>query len=147
MNTKKAFIILCLVVLISCTASPKEPLKIGVVATLSGVGAFQGQQELRGLELAVNEINAIGGIDGRPELVPARGDAFWAGRPAGQCGGGAGCGPGREGGGEPHPVSPGLFPAPDDRGVRHPALRRPDLGVLNGVAGRFKGTYHLFREE
>ncbi|RLC75389.1 MAG: hypothetical protein DRI61_14995 [Chloroflexi bacterium] len=43
----------------------EEVVKIGVVATLTGVGAYQGQQELRGLELARDEINEAGGIDGK----------------------------------------------------------------------------------
>ncbi len=43
----------------------KGAIKIGVVATLTGVGAYQGQQELRGLELARDEINSKGGIKGK----------------------------------------------------------------------------------
>jgi branched-chain amino acid transport system substrate-binding protein len=41
------------------------PLKIGVIATLTKLGAYQGQQVLRGLELARDEINSSGGIAGR----------------------------------------------------------------------------------
>lgn len=44
---------------------PKGTIKIGVIATLTGVGAYQGQQELRGLELARDEINMKGGINGK----------------------------------------------------------------------------------
>lgn len=47
-----------------------EPVRIGVIATLTGVGAYQGEQSLKGLEFARDEINASGGINGRPiELV------------------------------------------------------------------------------
>lgn len=43
----------------------KGTIKIGVIATLTGVGAYQGQQELRGLELARDEINLKGGMNGK----------------------------------------------------------------------------------
>ncbi len=47
-----------------------KPVKIGVIATLTGVGAYQGQQELRGLELARDELNTAGGINDRKiELI------------------------------------------------------------------------------
>jgi branched-chain amino acid transport system substrate-binding protein len=45
-------------------SNPGE-IKIGVVATITGVGAYSGQQELRGLQLAQDEINANGGINGK----------------------------------------------------------------------------------
>jgi branched-chain amino acid transport system substrate-binding protein len=40
-------------------------IKIGVVATQTGVGAYPGQEEIRGIELAVEEINDKGGINGK----------------------------------------------------------------------------------
>lgn len=42
-----------------------EPLRVGFVAQLSGVGAELGDQERNGAQLAVEEINAAGGVAGR----------------------------------------------------------------------------------
>ncbi len=48
-----------------------EPIKIGGIFALTGLGASQGIQEFRGAQLAIDQINAKGGIDGRPlKLVP-----------------------------------------------------------------------------
>jgi len=49
-----------------CAAQSKDPIKIGVVTPLSGTYAGIGQQVRWGLELATKEINAAGGIMGRP---------------------------------------------------------------------------------
>ena len=47
-----------------------EPIKIGYMATLTGEGATWGQHERDGALLAVKEINAKGGVLGRPlELI------------------------------------------------------------------------------
>lgn len=55
-------------------AGSSGPLKIGVIGPLSGPLAYGGEDHLRGYQLAVDEVNADGGIDGRQvELVP--GDA------------------------------------------------------------------------
>ena len=43
-----------------------DPIKIGVVTPLSGTYAGIGQQVRWGLDLAVKEVNAAGGIMGRP---------------------------------------------------------------------------------
>lgn len=54
--------------LVSCTA--KEPIRVGFVAQLTGVQAELGVQERNGVQLAVEEINAAGGVAGRPiELI------------------------------------------------------------------------------
>jgi len=42
-----------------------ETIKIGVIGTLTGAGAFQGQEEVRGIQIAVDEINSNGGINGK----------------------------------------------------------------------------------
>jgi len=56
--------------LLSTTAHAAEPVKIGVATPLSGTYAGIGQQVRWGLEMAAEEINADGGIDGREvELV------------------------------------------------------------------------------
>lgn len=56
-----------------CLAVPAhavEPIKIGMVAALSGQSAKSGEALSRGLTVAIDEINAAGGILGRPvELV------------------------------------------------------------------------------
>ena len=47
-----------------------DPIKIGYIATLTGEGATWGQHERDGALLAVKDINAKGGVLGRPlELV------------------------------------------------------------------------------
>lgn len=53
------------------------PIRIGVIGPLSGALAYGGEDHLRGYQLAVDEVNAEGGIGGRQvELVP--GDAATA---------------------------------------------------------------------
>jgi branched-chain amino acid transport system substrate-binding protein len=47
-------------------ASAAEPHVIGAINPLSGTNAVQGRDMKRGEELALNEINATGGINGRP---------------------------------------------------------------------------------
>lgn len=48
----------------------EEPIKVGLVAALSGQSAKSGEALTRGLTIAINEINAAGGVKGRPlELV------------------------------------------------------------------------------
>ncbi|SQF98260.1 extracellular ligand-binding receptor [Paucimonas lemoignei] len=47
-----------------------EPIKVGLVAALSGQSAKSGEALTRGLSMAINEVNAKGGVLGRPlELV------------------------------------------------------------------------------
>lgn len=69
---KKIFIILfiiCLVAISGC-AEKKEPIKIGAVLTMTGSGAHIGEEVRDGLNLAIEEVNARGGINGREvELV------------------------------------------------------------------------------
>lgn len=43
-----------------------EPIKIGSISALTGVGAAIGEAERRGAQLAIDEINANGGVLGRP---------------------------------------------------------------------------------
>lgn len=42
-----------------------EPFKIGLVATITGSAALEGEQIKRGAEMAIKEINEIGGVAGR----------------------------------------------------------------------------------
>lgn len=64
-----AIVVLGAVVLNTTTGlfslSKNDTINIGVVATITGVGSYQGQQELRGLQLAVDEINANNRINGK----------------------------------------------------------------------------------
>ncbi|WP_245688418.1 substrate-binding protein [Vibrio sonorensis] len=56
--------ILAFSLLISACSGGKAPIKIGLVLPLTGTFAVYGQQALRGAELAVDQINAEGGILG-----------------------------------------------------------------------------------
>lgn len=56
--------------LAACSGSPtaptsdKTPIKIGVIGTLTGGAADVGQTQLEGINIAVDEINSKGGVDG-----------------------------------------------------------------------------------
>jgi len=66
----KACAISALGLCLAAQAHAAEPIKIGVVAALSGQSAKSGEALTRGLNVAIDEINAAGGILGRPvELV------------------------------------------------------------------------------
>src|SRR5919202_2699559 len=56
---------------LSTTAMAAEPIKVGLVATLSGQSAKSGEGITRGLTIAIDEINKHGGVLGgrRLELV------------------------------------------------------------------------------
>jgi branched-chain amino acid transport system substrate-binding protein len=54
--------------------SEKKPIKIGALYPLTGNVAQMGQQELKGSELAVKQINEAGGIDGH-KIVLVKADA------------------------------------------------------------------------
>ena len=55
-------------------AAAQEPIRIGHVAALSGASAQSGEAITRGLAVAIDEINAKGGLLGgrKLELDPAR---------------------------------------------------------------------------
>ena len=66
-------VILALLVLTACapagqpqTAAETKPVKIGAIFPLTGGSTHEGIDERRGVELAVEQINAAGGIGGRP---------------------------------------------------------------------------------
>lgn len=46
-------------------AQGKEPVKIGLVSSKSGVFAQQGEEVIRAVQFAIDEANANGGVDGR----------------------------------------------------------------------------------
>ncbi len=51
-----------------------EPIKVGLVAALSGQSAKSGEAITRGLSVAIDEINASGGVLGRPIELVSRDD-------------------------------------------------------------------------
>lgn len=46
--------------------STVQPVKIGFISALSGIGGAIGEENLKAVQLAIDEINVKGGIDGRP---------------------------------------------------------------------------------
>ncbi|MCL1941817.1 MAG: ABC transporter substrate-binding protein [Synergistaceae bacterium] len=63
---KKLFAGICLLLLLTGTVFAADPIKIGYIATLTGEGSTWGQHERDGALMAVKEINAAGGLLGRP---------------------------------------------------------------------------------
>lgn len=61
------FSVLLLIVfsLLSCSKKQPETIKIGVVLPLTGDGAAYGQKEKNGIELAIQQVNESGGINGK----------------------------------------------------------------------------------
>ncbi len=57
---------IAVVTLVAGSAQAADPIKVGVVTPLSGSYAPIGKQVRWGAELAVKEINAAGGVNGRP---------------------------------------------------------------------------------
>ncbi|PIR04572.1 MAG: hypothetical protein COV59_00400 [Candidatus Magasanikbacteria bacterium CG11_big_fil_rev_8_21_14_0_20_39_34] len=67
---KVLFLLMSIFILSGCSQSTslseqKDPIVVGGVFALTGVGAAIGEQEYKGAQLAVDEVNAAGGIDGR----------------------------------------------------------------------------------
>lgn len=56
------------------TALAEDPIRIGLVTALSGQSAKSGEAISRGIGLAIDEINAAGGVLGRPLELVARDD-------------------------------------------------------------------------
>lgn len=50
---------------LAALAQGKEPVKIGLVSSKSGVFAQQGEEVMRAVQFAIDEANAKGGVDGR----------------------------------------------------------------------------------
>jgi branched-chain amino acid transport system substrate-binding protein len=55
-------------------AAPPEPVKIGVIGPFSGPSSDFGKPMLQGIELAIDEINAVGGYLGRPLALVVKDD-------------------------------------------------------------------------
>lgn len=58
---------------LSAMAQGKEPVKVGLVSSKSGVWAEMGEETIRGVRFAIDEVNAKGGIEGMKVEV-AEGD-------------------------------------------------------------------------
>ena len=56
------------------SAHAQEPIKIGFSGALTGPAAFVGVEIKRGAEIAIDEINAKGGIMGRKLVLVSRDD-------------------------------------------------------------------------
>src|SRR6478752_10554724 len=56
------------------TALAADPIKIGLVTALSGQSALSGEAITRGLQLAIDEVNAKGGLLGGRQLELVRRD-------------------------------------------------------------------------
>jgi len=63
-------------------ASAADPFRVGEFASLTGASASFGQSSHKGTELAVEEINAAGGVLGRPIELITEDDQSQAGQPA-----------------------------------------------------------------
>src|SRR6478735_5557500 len=74
-------LLLAVPLLVSFSASAQETIKIGLVTALSGQSARAGEAITRGLAVAIDELNAKGGVLGRKfelvrrddEATPAKG--------------------------------------------------------------------------
>ncbi len=62
---RSALTTLCLISIFQVTTTAAEDLKIGTTLTLTGAYSTYGQQALHGIELAIEEANAKGGVGGR----------------------------------------------------------------------------------
>ena len=71
---RSSFLCLWLVLLVGCTrgAPGGAPIKFGLIAPLSGHSGASGEAIQRGMLLAADEINAAGGVLGRPLAIVAR---------------------------------------------------------------------------
>ncbi|HEX6363818.1 MAG TPA: ABC transporter substrate-binding protein, partial [Albitalea sp.] len=56
---------LCTVLPLAAWAQAKDPVRVGLVSSKSGVFSQQGEEVIRGVMFAIEEANAKGGVDGR----------------------------------------------------------------------------------
>jgi branched-chain amino acid transport system substrate-binding protein len=64
-------IIIAILIIVGFNSAPKneETIKIGVIASLTGPGAYLGEQFVDGLQIALTDINNNGGIDGKKIIL------------------------------------------------------------------------------
>ena len=59
---------------LACGGGDDEPITIGVIQSLTGPGETYGDVALKGIQLAVDEVNEAGGVLGRQiEIIPEDG--------------------------------------------------------------------------
>ncbi|PIN75650.1 hypothetical protein COV18_02275 [Candidatus Woesearchaeota archaeon CG10_big_fil_rev_8_21_14_0_10_37_12] len=68
-------IIILLLFILSCTSQTADTVKIGALLSLSGPAASYGQESQKGIDLAVEEINTKGGINGKQVEIIYEDDA------------------------------------------------------------------------
>ncbi len=68
------------------TASPAQgdPIRVGVITDLSGALSFMGIANANVAEMVIDDINAAGGLLGRPARAPPRGQRHRRRRGRGQ---------------------------------------------------------------
>jgi branched-chain amino acid transport system substrate-binding protein len=64
--------LICILLLVAFQLQAAEPIKLGVLYPTSGSGAVFGTPAMLGHHMAADEINAAGGINGRPLVTVAR---------------------------------------------------------------------------
>ena len=65
----------CASLLLAASADAAESFRIGVVSTLTGPYAERGTFQVNGLRLALEDVNKVGGILGRPVELRTEGNA------------------------------------------------------------------------
>ena len=67
---KRMLVTLSLVLIFVSSAMAADTIKIGFLASLTGEGSTFGLEQVRGAEVAIDEINAAGGVNGKQlELI------------------------------------------------------------------------------
>src|ERR1043165_6445088 len=82
---KKSFVCLFSTALISATAislQAQDTIKVGEFASLTGGSASFGQSSHKGTQLAIDEVNAAGGVLGKKLKLITEDDQSTAGQPA-----------------------------------------------------------------
>lgn len=59
------FLVMCVVAILGATVAMAQPIKVGLVAAMTGTNAVLGDWMMKGVTLAIEEQNAKGGIHGR----------------------------------------------------------------------------------
>jgi len=73
-----SIIILSLVFLVGCVKKEEKEIKIGSIGPLTGAAASYGEKMTRAIDLAINEINEKGGINGKKVVVKHEDDKLEA---------------------------------------------------------------------
>jgi branched-chain amino acid transport system substrate-binding protein len=73
-NNARLNAVLIVAFLASSCSQPKEQIKLGFAGALSGPNSYIGVEIKRGAEIAIDEINAKGGVKGRKLVLIARDD-------------------------------------------------------------------------